>query len=67
MIKLKSLLKEVSDDHSHDDDMVNGVAEILRMVKDTDNRKDMAIAMMAKFNNEDVIFNKEEFLKMCQC
>ena len=67
MVKLSSLIKEVSADHSNDRDMVVGVAEIIKMVKDLDNRKDIAVAMMAKFRNEDVIFDKDEFLKMCQC
>lgn len=47
--------------------MVVGVAEIIKMVKDLDNRKDIASVMIAKFRNEDVIFDKDEFLKMCQC
>ena len=67
MVKLSNLIKEVSADHSNDRDMVVGVAEIIKMVKDLDNRKDIAVAMMAKFRNEDVIFDKDEFLKMCQC
>jgi len=67
MIKLKNLIKEVSSDHSNDRDMVVGVAEIIKMVKDLDNRKDIASAMIAKFRNEDVIFDKDEFLKMCKC
>ena len=67
MVKLSSLIKEVSAGHSNDRDMVTGVAEIIKMVKDLDNRKDIAVAMMAKFRNEDVIFDKDEFLKMCQC
>ena len=67
MIKLSNLIKEVSSDHSNDRDMVTGVAEIIKMVKDKDNRKDIASAMIAKFRNEDVIFDKDEFLKMCQC
>ena len=66
MIKLSSLIKEVSPDHSNDRDMVVGVAEIIKMVKDLNNRKDIAVSMMAKFKNEDVIFDKDEFLKMCQ-
>ena len=66
MIKLSNLIKEVSSDHSNDRDMVTGVAEIIKMVKDLDNRKDIASAMIAKFKNEDVIFDKDEFLKMCQ-
>jgi hypothetical protein len=67
VIKLSNLIKEASPDHSNDRDMVVGVAEIIKMVKDLDNRKDIAVAMMAKFRNEDVIFDKDEFLKMCQC
>lgn len=67
MIKLSSLIKEVSSDHSNDRDMVVGVAEIIKMVKDLDNRRDIAVAMMAKFRNEDVIFDRDEFLKMSQC
>jgi hypothetical protein len=66
MIRLSSLIKEASTDHSNDRDMVVGVAEIIKMVKDLDNRKDIAVSMMAKFRNEDVIFDKDEFLKMCQ-
>ena len=66
MIKLSSLIKEVSPDHSNDRDMVVGVAEIIKMVKDLNNRKDIAVSMMSKFKNEDVIFDKDEFLKMCQ-
>ena len=66
MIRLSNLIKEASPDHSNDRDMVVGVAEIIKMVKDLDNRKDIASAMIAKFRNEDVIFDKDEFLKMCQ-
>ena len=66
MIRLSNLIKEVSPDHSNDRDMVTGVAEIIKMVKDLDNRKDIAVSMMEKFKNEDVIFDKDEFLKLCQ-
>jgi NAD(P)H-flavin reductase len=65
MIKLSSLIKEASTDHSNDRDMVVGVAEIIKMVKDLDNRKDIMVSMMAKFRNEDVMFDKDEFKKMC--
>ncbi len=65
MIKLSSLIKEVSADHSNDNDMVVGVAEIIKMVKDLDNRKDIMVSMMAKFRNEDVNFDKDEFKKIC--
>ena len=45
--------------------MVVGVAEIIKMVKDLDNRKDIMVSMMAKFRNEDVMLDKDEFKKMC--
>ena len=67
MIKLSNLIKEASADHSIDRDMVVGVSEIIKMVKDLDNRKDIMVSMMAKFRNEDVMFDKDEFKKMCQC
>ena len=65
MIRLSSLIKEASPDHSNDRDMVVGVAEIIKMVKDLDNRKDIMVSMMAKFRNEDVNFDKDEFKKIC--
>ena len=67
MIKLSSLINEaeVEQGHENDRDMVVGVAEILRMVNDVDNRKEIAKAMLKKFNNENVIHNVKEFLTLC--
>jgi len=67
MIKLKDLIKEEYDEHENDRDMVTGVAELLLMVKDKENRKEIADNMINKFNAEHVIFDKDEFLKMCGC
>ena len=69
MIKLSSLINEteVEGGHENDRDMVTGVAEILLMVKDKDNRIEIANNMVNKFNSENTIFNKNEFLKMCGC
>lgn len=67
MIKLKDLIKEEYDEHENDRDMVTGVAEILLMVKDKENRKEIADNMINQFNSENVIFDKDEFLKMCGC
>lgn len=50
--------------HNFDRDMVVGVAEILRMVTDMDNRKEIADKMMQKFYSEKVTFNDKEFLKL---
>jgi len=67
MIKLSSLINEVEvgQGHENDRDMVVGVAEILRMVDDMNNRKEIAEAMLRKFKSEDVIHNAEEFLTLC--
>jgi hypothetical protein len=67
MIKLRDLIKEEYDEHENDRDMVTGVAEILLMVKDKENRKEIADNMVNKFKSEKVIFDKDEFLKMCGC
>lgn len=56
---------EISKGHENDRDMVVGVAEILRMVDDVNNRKEIAEAMLRKFKSEDTIHNAEEFLVMC--
>jgi hypothetical protein len=67
MIKLRDLIKEEYNEHENDRDMVTGVAEILLMVKDKQNRKEIADNMVNKFKSENVIFDKDEFLKMCGC
>jgi hypothetical protein len=56
---------EVGQGHENDRDMVVGVAEILRMVDDMNNRKEIADSMLRKFKSEDVIHNAEEFLTLC--
>ena len=67
MIKLSSLINEVEvgQGHENDRDMVVGVAEILRMVDDMNNRKEIAEAMLRKFKSEDVIHDAKEFLTLC--
>ena len=67
MIKLSSLINEaeVEQGHENDRDMVVGVAEILRMVDDMNNRKEIANSMLKKFKNEDVIHDVNEFLTLC--
>ena len=63
----ESVIKEVevAPGHENDRDMVVGVAEILRMVDDMNNRKQIAEAMLRKFKSEDVIHNAAEFLTLC--
>jgi len=65
MLRLNHLLKEVEEpNHDFDRDMVVGVAEILRMVTDMDNRKQIADKMIQKFYSEKVTFDDKEFLKL---
>ena len=65
MLRLNNLLKEVEEpNHNFDRDMVVGVAEILLMVNDMDNRKEIADKMMQKFYSEKVKFDDKEFLKL---
>ncbi len=65
MLRLNNLLKEVEEpNHDFDRDMVVGVAEILLMVNDMDNRKEIADKMMQKFYSEKVTFDAKEFLKL---
>ncbi len=59
-------IKEVKEpNHNFDRDMVVGVAEILRMVDDIDNRDYIAGEMMDKFDREDVNYDVDEFLQLC--
>jgi hypothetical protein len=65
MLRLNNLLKEVEEpNHDFDRDMVVGVAEILLMVDDMNNRKEIADKMMQKFYSEKVTFDEMEFLKL---
>ncbi len=65
MLRLNNLLKEVEEpNHDFDRDMVVGVAEILLMVNDMGNRKEIADKMMQKFYSEKVTFDDKEFLKL---
>jgi len=47
-------------------DMVNGIADILKQVKDKQNREQIARQMMADFEREDVTYDAENFKDMAQ-
>jgi hypothetical protein len=46
-------------------EMIQGIAEILRGVKDVDNRKKLAIAQLAQLKSEGINIDEEKFLSMC--
>jgi len=49
-------------DESRDDAMVYGIIDLLLKVKDIENRKEMAMEVIADFEAEGVNYNKKEFL-----
>jgi hypothetical protein len=49
-------------DHSDDKEMVDGVASILRRVKDKDNRASLANQLSNQFKREKVNYNLDDFL-----
>jgi hypothetical protein len=59
-----SKIEEGKNSHKHDDDMVIGVAEILKQIEDTKNRKKVFKNMKDKFHKENVEFNEKEFSRM---
>lgn len=62
-MKLRAILKEVTDRQSRE--MITGIADILRDVKDKANREAIAKRMMKKFDREGVKYNHKQFLSMC--
>ena len=45
--------------------MVQGIAEILRGVRDLDNRRELAERQIREFGREDILFDYVEFLELC--
>lgn len=46
-------------------EMIEGIAEILRGVKDENNRKELAIAELLKLKSEGINVDEEQFFSMC--
>jgi len=69
-MKVKSFTQfnesSISDlDKHREKPMVTGIAEILRKIKDVDNRSEIANDQIKKFKKENIDFDYEEFLKLC--
>ena len=45
--------------------MVTGIAQILRGVKDLENRRSLAKKQVAQFKKEGIKFDYDEFFKLC--
>ena len=48
---------------SQDKDMVDGIVDIIKQVKDGENRKEIATKMVKQLKRERIVFNYEDFLK----
>ena len=67
-MKYKGGFKEEKlEDSSNQDDkeMVDGIIEIIKQIKDTSNRKEVAQNMIKKLKREKVNFDQVDFLKRC--
>ena len=52
-------------EENHEKEMIQGIAEILRGIKDVDNRKELAIAQLAQLKSEGINIDEEEFFTLC--
>jgi hypothetical protein len=52
---------------SNQQDMVYGIVDIIKKIKNKDNRLSVANDMIKKFKEEDIKFDYNEFLNMCGC
>jgi len=52
---------------SNQQDMVYGIVDIIKKIKDKDNRMSVAKDMIKKFKEENIKFDYNEFLNMCGC
>ena len=49
-----------------DKGMVDGIVDIIKQVKDDDNRHEIATKMVKQLKREKVVLNYEDFLKACK-
>jgi hypothetical protein len=72
---IRSLIAEGTDPRSemlaqlpgHQRDMVDGILEIVLMVDDLDNRRQIVDAMIRKFRTEGILFKHDLFVQSCGC
>lgn len=54
---------KIRDLKPQDKDMVDGIVDIIKQVKDDENRKEIATKMVKQLKRERIVFNYEDFLK----
>lgn len=55
----------LEEEAGHEKEMIEGIAEILRGIKDENNRKELAIAELSKLKSEGINVDEEQFFSMC--
>jgi hypothetical protein len=68
MILILELLRnmKIRDIKPQDKDMVDGIVDIIKQVRDKDNREEIATNMVKQLKREKIILNYEDFLKACK-
>ena len=57
---------KIRDIKPQDKDMVDGIVDIIKQVKDDDNRHEIAAKMVRQLKSEKIVLNYEDFLKACR-
>jgi len=57
---------KIRDIKPQDKDMVDGIVDIIKQVRDKDNREEIATNMVKQLKHEKIILNYEDFLKACK-
>jgi hypothetical protein len=63
--KLSKMETKDTKDNQNDKEMVDGIIDIIKQIKDTSNRKEVAQNMIKKLKREKVDFDHVDFLKRC--
>lgn len=63
--KLSKMETKDTKDNQNDKEMVDGIIDIIKQIKDTSNRKEVAHNMIKKLKREKVDFDHVDFLKKC--
>jgi hypothetical protein len=57
---------KIRDIKPQDKDMVDGLVDINKQVRDKENREEIATNMVKQLKREKIILNYEDFLKACK-
>jgi len=57
--------EKVNEEKPHEKEMIDGIVDMLKQVKDIQNRKKMALDRLKDFKKEDITVDVKEFLKRC--